>query len=252
MGKSQLPIISETILKNLLSEKSVTDELILELVMETSDCLKVGSSSDIPSAFYRLFDYVKSVIHADDALDQLPVDTVLAYGKLWTILSLAEIKEQEAAVRQSIDDDAKQFSAKYPLFKTIRDRSGIAHDELARSVSMADSALSQFMGNFDNGKYFVTRHFGKRKYYYITDNGKALVEKMEMDWSLDNSQTYQSNIARTMEDFKPSYLRYITDRCTSATYAKQLAVPCNGFAQRAASFENEDNKRNAEKDAVIR
>ena len=171
MQDMQLAGISEFVLNKLLLGESVSDEVVLELISEVNNCIKARLWQKIPHDFYRLSEYVISEVQFGD-FKEVSTDMVLLYGKLWAVMNQAEVAEKEESLRLSIDDDAKRFKDKYKLFRAIRDDSGISHSDLARETGMSVSHLSQAVGKLDNGKYFISRQLGRRKYYYITDMEK--------------------------------------------------------------------------------
>ena len=197
----QLSSISEFVLSNLLSGEKVSNEIILELIAEVIECIKNCSFQKIPPSFYRLSEYVVSKVQFEN-LNELSTDIVLMYGKLWAIMYQAEIAEQKEAVRASIDDDAKQFENRHELFRAIRDRSGISHSELAEATGLSVSSLSQFMGKIDNGKYFISHQVGRKKYYYITNNGRELVNKMEERLSVTEISQYRAEFLYVNPSFE--------------------------------------------------
>lgn len=170
--------MSELILSNLLSDKTISDEVLLEFICEVNIYINTESFGEAPPSFYRLTEYVKNIA-TPEKLSTIPMTLVFIYGKLWSVLSLAEIAEHEESLKLSIDEDAKRYIDRYEVFDTVRTNRGISHKSLANAVKMSPSALSQFMSRMENGRYLFSRQIGRRKYYYITNNGEVLISKMD-------------------------------------------------------------------------
>ena len=209
MKTSQLSSISEYVQNNLLSGEKASNTVIIELISELSYYIKAGLSHKIPPEFYRLSGYVKNKVQFGN-LNEISADMLLVYGKLWSIATLVEVVEQEESMVQSIDDDVIQFENKYVIFKAIRDKSGITHDDLAKAAGVSVSSLSQFISKLDYGKYFVSSQIGRRKYYYITDNGRELIDKIEIRSSVTNIADFRSNYVKNPEGVKAAASEFKT------------------------------------------
>jgi len=171
--------ISEQILSCLFNDKTVQNEMLLELIVEITGYMKSGVSQEVPHSFSRLSEYVNNIIQTE-AINKKPLDTILMYGKIWSISSMVKIMECNESSEQQIEVDARQNSDKYTLFKTIEENGGISHKELADKIELSPSALSQKISRLDHDKYFISRQLGRGKYYYITSSGKILLEKMQI------------------------------------------------------------------------
>ncbi|MCL2717952.1 MAG: MarR family winged helix-turn-helix transcriptional regulator [Lachnospiraceae bacterium] len=183
-------------------DKEIPDEVIINLISEIHLHTKTNSFKKMPDSFYRLAEYISNKIQSD-YFGEYSAHLGLTYGKLWSINKFVKIAEKEDLLKFSIDDDAKLYHKRYHIFKMIKEKSnigGIAQNDLAKVADMSASAFSQFIGKFENGKYFISRQLGRNKFYYITDNGKILLEKMERLINADRQESKK----RVAKDFQLS------------------------------------------------
>lgn len=217
MMKDMLSSISEFIRCSLSSGENVSDEIIYELISEVDEHIKTCSLQKIPPDFFSLSEYVINKVQFGN-LYEFSADLVLVYGKLWSVMNMVKIAEGDESLALSIRDDAKQYRKRLGLFRAIRDRSGINHSELAEAIGKSVSHLSQIINEMDSGKYFVSRQFGRSKFYYITNNGKELLSKMEE----------QENVINLDESFK-----YLSNSEISETDKTASELSNNGFRVRS-------------------
>jgi len=203
MKDAPLEAASEIIYKNLLLGKEVSNDIVLEFIYAVKNCI-TANPKEIPPSFYRLSGYINDMVQSAELTDA-SVDIALTYGKLWSIVNLVEMAEHDELSKRSIEEDAIRFQNRYELFKIIKNNYGIAHNDLANYAKISVSALSQFMGKMENGRYVFYRQFGRNKYYYITDSGAELIKKIEENNQL-KVQTQRKESTYYFEEFIGRFL----------------------------------------------
>lgn len=130
------------------------------------------------STLEKLGQYLHSLWHSG-ALEGMPWEFTFQVGRLCALTDLLKLSEERKADEEQLLMDAKRYLNRRAIFRVIAEEQGVRHGELAEKVGLSGSSLSQFMNRIAGRKYIFYRKSGRTKYYFLSEDGRALLEKME-------------------------------------------------------------------------
>lgn len=103
---------------------------------------------------------------------------IFQLGELHTCSRMLEKLFSDKREEDDIEINSKWLSNKGLFFQLISDNPGIKHGELAASMQISKSSLSQFVSKIKGYGYHYERTAGREKYYYLTNFGHRLLDRI--------------------------------------------------------------------------
>ena len=158
----------------LVKRIEIPEELLYEFPQNILKMIQNHATSEIPSAFWNLQHYVEMFWRGKKYKKEKNTALVYQMGQLLACTNMIrDIVDADEKI-MNLNEYAKRWVNKYPVYKGIHDNPGINHKKLAEISGNSVSSLSQFISKTKWDGYIIYRSGGREKYYYLTQNGEKL------------------------------------------------------------------------------
>lgn len=168
-------IISEYV----YAQKEIPDDLMSEFSSEMIQIIEGQCTEEIPDAIWNLENYVKLYWRGSKYVHEECPARIFQLGQLLSYMNMIRQHFERIDEDISLEEYANTYRDKYLFFKSIHDRAGITHKDLAKLVHTSISSMSQFVSKIAGTGFIVTRVMGREKHYYLTDKGETLLDLLE-------------------------------------------------------------------------
>ena len=180
--------ISE-IMKYLHNGVVIPEDMMYSFYLKTIAIMqgKIGK----PSVSERAKDFClyMSRLWSSKSYSKIDCDPIFIFqlGELHTCARILEDyfakieEENDIEINSKIETDSKRFFTKLSFFEIVMENPGIKHSVLSDEIGISKSSLSQFVAKIKEYGYYSERIAGREKYYYLTDIGVKLLERMRQE-----------------------------------------------------------------------
>lgn len=171
--EDKISALAELLLQDVVSGR-ISADAVYELTRTLAETVTWPQNVSLD----RLGQYLHALWRSGE-LEGMPWEFSFHAGRLLSLIDLLKMSAELKADEEQLQTDARRYLNRHPIFRAVAEEPGICHGDLAKKVNLSDSTLSQFMNRIENRNYIGYRKSGRTKYYFLQENGKALLEKME-------------------------------------------------------------------------
>ena len=171
--------IMAEVLSCLKQKIAFPDELITALCSNTMEIVLERKLEEIGEKTKEFCVLMSRYWNAKEYLNEKNTELLFQMGRLDTCARMLDRLISEQDVNDYLAVNAKHFMGRYSFFYSVHMKPGIRHNELAQSMKVSVSCLSQFAAKIQRFGYYDRQLLGREKYYTLTRDGERLFEEME-------------------------------------------------------------------------
>jgi len=177
--QSRLDILSEAIVTRLQDNKHISDEMLNQLFIILTDCSDDDAND---SKFYNKLAEKLQAINNYSMHQKLDPETIFSIGACWAAIEL-HWRYCEKRKEPEKDQRLLELVNKHEkMFRTILASPGINHGNLASSIGLSPSRLTQIMAELKREQLVVASIFGREKHYSLSPKGMKLVDVLRENY----------------------------------------------------------------------